>query len=144
MNQRGFSLIELLLSVVIISLLAGMSMPLYQSLQTRNDLDNTTQSIADALRRAQSYARSGKSDSIWSVKVEPDTVWLYKGLDFLTRTQGFDEPVYLSDSFTIAGLSTISFSKLTGAPSTTGTITLTATANEVRTITVNAEGMVSY
>lgn len=143
-NQRGFSLLEMLLSVLIIGLLAGLSLPLYQSFQSRNDLDITAQSVADAIRRAQLYARSGNGDSAWSVRIQSGTALLYKGTNFAGRTTSFDETVSIPSSFSVAGLSDVSFGKLDGTVTGAGSITLTASANDVRTITVNAEGMVSY
>lgn len=144
-NERGFSLIEMLLSVAIISLLVGLSMPVYQSFQQRNDLDLTTQSVAEMLRRAQTYARGVKSDSPWGVRVSAGSAVLFKGTSYATRDTNFDEATTLSPALSVSGLSDIHFSKLTAIPSTTGSVTLTDnTINETRTITINAKGMVSY
>ncbi|HEX8762979.1 MAG TPA: prepilin-type N-terminal cleavage/methylation domain-containing protein [Candidatus Saccharimonadales bacterium] len=145
--QKGFTLIEVLLSVVIIGMLVGLSLPLFQSFQVRNDLDITTQSLADALRRAQTYARDGNGDSMWSVSIQSGAgmFYLYKGATFASRDSSYDESTTLQGNITgVSGLSDISFAKLTGTPLTTGTITLTTGNNEVRTVTINAKGMVSY
>ena len=143
-GQRGFSLIELLLSVSIIGLLAGMTWPVYQSFQKRNDLDATTQSITDALRRAASYARSGNGDSAWSVRIQSDSAILYRGATYASRNTAFDEPTSISSAFTVAGMTDISFAKLTALPSATGSVILTADSNNIRTIAINEKGMVSY
>lgn len=142
-KERGFSLLEVLLSMAIIGALAGVSLPVYNSFAVRNDLDLTTQQVANALRRAQTYARGMEDDSAWSVRIEASAVTLYRGTDFVGRNTGFDEVVALSGS-TAAGLSDVQFAKLTATPNTTGPITLTSNNNEVRTITVNAKGVVSY
>lgn len=146
-SEQGFSLIELLLSVTIIGLLVGLSMPVYQTFQNRSDIDVTTQGIADALRRAQSYARSGNGDSVWSFSMQPASkaFFIYKGNNFATRDTAYDEPFnLLGGGVVTSGLSAVTFSKLSGAPSTTGSIVLTGNNNETRTITINAEGMVTY
>jgi prepilin-type N-terminal cleavage/methylation domain-containing protein len=144
MNTQGFTLIELILSVGIIALLAGLSLPVYASFQNRNDLDITTQSLASALRRAQVYARSGHGDSQWGVRVQSGAVTLFKGSTFAGRDATYDEVSSVSPTTSVSGLSEVLFAKLSGAPANTGSVTLTNTNNEARTVTINAKGMVSY
>jgi len=143
-NEQGFTLTELLLSLAIMGLLTGMSLPVYASFQNRNDLDITTQSVADALRRAQIYTRGVSGDSQWGVEIQSNAVTLFKGSTFAARDTAYDEVTVIPGSIAVAGLSGVMFSKLSGAPSTTGNITLTSNTNDVRTVTINAKGMVSY
>lgn len=143
-GMAGFSLIELLLSVTIIGILVGLSLPVYNSFAVRNDLDLTGQQVVGALRRAQTYAMGMQSDSAWSVRVEATTVTLFKGTVFGSRDTNYDETISVPGSVTVGGLSEVQFSKLTAAPNTTGSITLTSNANDSRTITVNAKGRIEY
>jgi hypothetical protein len=108
----------------------------------RNDLDLTAQQLASSLRRAQSYARVGDSDSAWSVEVAGGNVTLFKGTSYGSRDTNYDEANAIQGSITPTGLSEIQFAKFTSAPNTTGTFTLTSTTGDVRTVTVNAQGMV--
>lgn len=143
-NTRGFTLIEALLSVAIIGLIAGTSIPLYQSFQVRTDLETTTESIATMIRRAQIYARGQHQDSMWGVKVQAGSATLFKGSTFTSRDTAYDEVTTIPETFSATGLSDLSFSKLSGMPNATGTISLTSSNNETRIITVNGEGMVAY
>ena len=142
-RQAGFTMVELLLSVVIIGLLVGLSAPVYLSFSSRNDLDIGAQAIADSLRRAQSYARAVRDDTQWSVQIQTGSSTLYQGTTYATRNTAEDETNTMSN-ITVSGLSNVQFTKLTGAPNTTGTVTLTGANNETRTVTINAEGMVNY
>ena len=145
MNQRGFSLIEMLLSVTIISMLVGLSLPIYQSYQTRNDLVVTSEGIASMLRRAQTYAQGMNGNSQWGVRVQSGSAVLFKGTSYAARDAAFDESMTIPTTFIVSGLSDILFSKLYALPSATGSITLTnSTNNETRTVTINGKGMVSY
>lgn len=144
MRQRGFTLIEVMLSVVIIGVLAGVSLPIYNSFAVRNDLDLTTQQVVSSLRRAQTYARGMQGDSAWSVEVQASVVTLFKGTNFAARDTKYDEVVILPASASVSGLSEVQFSKLSAVPNITGSIALTSNANETRTITINAKGVVSY
>ncbi len=143
-REGGFTLIELLLSVTIIAMLAGLSLPVYETFARRNDLDLTAQNIVGAVRRAQVYARGNNYDSSWGVKFQTGNATLYRGTSYATRTTGFDETITIPGNVSATGLDDIQFAKLTGAPNTTGTLTLTSTTNDTRAITLNAEGMVSY
>ncbi|HEX7963500.1 MAG TPA: type II secretion system protein [Candidatus Saccharimonadales bacterium] len=140
----GFTLIEMLLSVTIIGMLSGMSIPVYESFVRRNDLDLAAQTIASTLRRAETYARNQNSDDAWSVEVQTDTVTLFEGTNFAGRDTTNDETYSLPDSVTPSGLSEVQFAKFSATPNTTGSITLTSSTNDTRTVTVNAKGMVDY
>jgi len=143
-RQGGFTLVELLLSVVIIGMLTGLSLPVYESFARRNDLDITSQNVAMALRRAATYARASNYDSAWSVEVQASSIILFRGTVFASRNTVYDETVSIPGSIIPAGLGEVQFAKFSAAPNTTGIITLTSTTNDVRTITVNAKGAVTY
>lgn len=144
MHRQGFTLIEVLLSVAIITILTGLSLPVYESFARKNDLDVTAQQLAATLRRAETYARSVNRDAAWSVNIQPTGVTLFQGTNFATRDQTYDETFPIPNSIATSGLGEIQFAKLSAAPNTTGTITLTENANNIRTVTINAKGMVEY
>jgi len=140
----GFTLLEVLLSVAIITILTGISLPVYESFVRRNDLDLTAQGITAMLRRADTYARAVKNDSAWSVEIQPTTVTLFQGTNFAARTVAFDETLSVPASMTPGGIGEVQFAKFSATPNVAGNITLTSTTNDVRTITINTKGMVSY
>lgn len=142
--RQGFTLIELLLSVSVIMIIAGMSVPIYQSFQVRNDLDIAAVTIAQSLRRAQVQAQAVDSDTNWGVDIRTGSITVFKGVSYATRDTAFDELFDVPTSITPSGASEVVFAKFTGAPQTTGTITLTSNANETRAITINAKGTVDY
>lgn len=143
-DQAGFTLLELLTSVAILTIVAGLSLPVYESFVRRNDLDLSAQTLAGMLRRAETYARSGKTDTSWSVAIQSGVVTIFQGTSFASRNTAYDETYDIPDSITASGLSEIQFSELKAAPHTTGTITLTSSTNDTRTLTLNAKGMVDY
>lgn len=143
-NNAGFTLLEVLLSVAIIALIAGLGTPVYQSFQTRNDLDVATNTVAQSLRRAQVLARASDGDTTWGVDVRSGSVTVYKGASYASRDSAFDELFDVPTSITPSGIGGTVFSKFTGVPQTTGTITLTSNTNESRTITINEKGTITY
>lgn len=143
-RSRGFTLIEMLLSVAIISVLAGMSVPVYQSFQVRNDLDIVANSYVESLRRGIVLAQTGEGDSSWGVNVANGNVVLFKGLSYLLRDPIFDEVFEIPASITSSGISEVVFTKFTGLPNVNGTMILTSNTNEVRNISINEKGMVDF
>ena len=143
-STHGFTLIEILLSFALIAVIAGVGVPIYQALQNRNDLDIAANSIVQSLRRAQVLSRAMDGDTAWGVHVEAESITLFRGVSYAARNSGFDEVFDMPSIITPSGVLEVVFSKFSGNPQTTGTVTLTSNANETRAITINAKGMVSF
>jgi prepilin-type N-terminal cleavage/methylation domain-containing protein len=143
-QQAGFTLVEVLLSMTILSMLAGMSLPVYISFQQRTDMDVAVQQIVGALRRAQTYARGSNGDNGWGVEIQSSTLTLFRGTVFASRNAAYDEVVSIPTAITTGGLTDITFAKFVATPSTTGSITLSTDSINSRTVTINAEGMVNF
>lgn len=142
-SQRGFTLLEVILSLAIVAILTGLSLPVYRTLMTKNDLDIATVTVAQSLRRAQTLSTAVDGDTNWGVKVQSGSITLFKGTSYALRDSTFDETFAIPTTITTGGISETIFSKLFGAPQSTGTVTLT-TDNDSSSITLNSKGMVSY
>jgi prepilin-type N-terminal cleavage/methylation domain-containing protein len=143
-SQKGFTLLEVLLSVSLISVIAGVSIPIYQSFQVRNDLDIATTSTVQILRRAQVLSQASDGDISWGWQIQSGSMTLFKGVSYVARDVAYDEVFDVPTSITPSGVSEIVYTKFTGLPSVTGTVTLTSNTNETRSITINAKGTASY
>lgn len=142
-SSHGFTLLEVLLSVATIAILAGLSVPVWRTVQTKNDLDVATVTLAQTLRRAQVLSEAVDGDTSWGVKVQSGSITLFKGTSFAGRDTNFDEASDISTALSIAGVTEVVYAKFSGLPQTTGSTTL-ATANDARSVTLNEKGMVSY
>jgi prepilin-type N-terminal cleavage/methylation domain-containing protein len=142
--MRGFTLIEILLSIACLAIIASISIPVYQSFQNRNDLNIAANTVAQSLRRAQILAQAAEGDTSAGVKIETTGITIFRGPSFLLRDSDLDEFITMSASITTQGLDEIVFSKFAGLPGTTGSIILNSNINETKTITINEKGMVSY
>jgi prepilin-type N-terminal cleavage/methylation domain-containing protein len=141
--RSGFTLIEMLLSISIIGIIAGLSTPLYHSFATRNDLSVVAEETTRALRRANNYSRGAREDSTWGVNFESSTITLYKGNDFASRDKSFDEAIPVPININLNYSGKIVFAKVTGLPSSSESISLVGQDGKT-TIRINEEGMVSY
>lgn len=143
-RQPGFTLIELLLSISIMAILAGIGLPVFQSFQSRNDVDIATMIFVQGVRRAQVLARGMDSDANWGAYVTTGTITIYSGANYAARTVLLDETYDISSGAMITGTQEFNFSKFTGFPVASGTLIFTSPTNETRTITINTKGTVSY
>lgn len=143
-QRAGFTLLEILLSVAAIAVIAGISIPIYQSFQVRNDLDIAATTYAQTLRRAQILAQAVDGDMPWGVNIIAGSITLFRGTSYLARENTLDEVFSIPAGITPSGVMEIVFTKFTGLPQTTGALLLTWNTNETRTITINSRGTVSY
>jgi type II secretory pathway pseudopilin PulG len=140
----GFTLIEILLCIATIAIIAGLSIPIYLPFQTQNDLDITATGIIRGTRRAQTLAQAVDGDTSWGIKIQSGSMTVFKGTNYAARATAFDEVLTIQPNITPSGLSEIVFTKFTGLPQTTGTITLTSTNNSTKNISINAKGTIGY
>lgn len=142
---NGFSLIELLLVIAIMSLIVGISIPFYQSFQLSSQIDTTTNEIVGSLRRAQIRSMASDFDDSWSVRIGTNNqITIYKGLDFNTRDTNYDETFEIAPTITISGVTDVNFDKLTGKTLDIGNINLQSTGGTSQTISVNTHGEIDY
>lgn len=141
MRRPGFTLFEAALALGVIAAIAALLLPMYRNFQTRSDLQNAVQQITQSLGRARTLSIAGKGDSTWGVYT-PDAV-LFRGPDYARRAAAFDEMYPISPTIDVSGLEQVTYSRLTGAPSATGTVVLTAVTGERLQINIliNREGI---
>lgn len=143
MDKKGFTLLEVLLSISLMAILTAIGIPVYRSLQQRSDLEVSGGTIAQSLRRAQIRSITMEGDSAWGVNIDQNQATIFKGDNFPSRDIGYDEIYDLSGIIQFSGLSEVVFSKVTGLPSAVGDI-LIGNVNDSKTITINEKGMVDY
>ncbi|MBP6949051.1 MAG: prepilin-type N-terminal cleavage/methylation domain-containing protein [Candidatus Pacebacteria bacterium] len=143
-NIRGFTLLEMALSISILGIIFAMSGPLYRVFMVRNDLDITVSTMVQNLRRAQTLSQVADGDSEWGVHVATGSILLYKGFNYALRNEAFDENTEIPTNISVSGLLTITYQKKTGIPQSVGTTTFTSVTNETRNVTINQKGMVDY
>ena len=142
--KRGFTLIESLLSVALLALIAFIAAPVYQSFQVRNNLTVTQSHIVDTLRRAQQLSLASEGDIESGIRIETNSIILFRGINYATRDILFDEVSEIPSSIIPSGINEITFTKLKGLPSLTGVITLNSSMNETKTITINEKGVFTF
>jgi prepilin-type N-terminal cleavage/methylation domain-containing protein len=144
MRRPAFTLIEILLSLSVIAILAGVLAPVYLSFQTRNDIDIAAGAVTRTLRRAQQLSFNSEGDSAWGMNLASGEVVLFKGASYAARDSAYDEIFSIPTNISFTGTSSVVFSKFYGLPGAATTINLTSVNNETKTININAKGSISY
>ena len=133
----GFSLIELILVVAIVLTLGVLSSVFYSRFLNQNSVANVSDQFASQLRKAQTYAMAGKQNTSWGVKYATGTITL-----FASSSNAFDETFSVNTNIAVGGFSQVIFSKATGMPDSTPTITISGGGN-TKTVSVNSQGAVT-
>ncbi len=133
-TRSAFTLLELLLVIGILSVIAALNLPLYYRFQIRSDLDLVNSQAVQGLARARLLSQTGQRDSAWGFYVPNGT--LYKGQSYATRDANFDERYPMPSTISVSGLLDVAYTKITGIPTKTGSIVLTALTNDQRIIPI--------
>lgn len=140
-KQRAFSLVEILLVISLMLLIAFFTIPLTVSVLDTNKVETTQSVLVEALRNGSLYARDGREDDSWGVKIEQTEIIVFKGSEYQSRDPLYDQVYTKSSQVIINGTDLISFEKLTGTPSYTGTISISG-GNQSRLVNINLLGAI--
>ncbi|HNV12945.1 MAG TPA: type II secretion system protein [bacterium] len=142
-SKKAFTLLEVLLTVSILVLSAGVMSPIYFSAKNKEDLSSSVDMVVASLRRAQALSIGGQHDTSWGVKVLNGNIIVFSGNDFLSRNSAFDEKILTNKNIIISGNNEFVFDKITGSTSDFGSVILSLRLNS-NTISVNKRGIVSH
>lgn len=152
--EKGFTLIELIITLGIIVLLAGVGFLGILNYKNNQSVNSTAQGIARVLRNAQNRSLSQEGGSVWGVHFENpssanDFYDLFHGVSYATSglvsraafTSGVEFVLPSSGSS-----STVIFYSVTGLPDNPliVKISLTAAPSVSSTIIINQNGQILY
>lgn len=140
--MRAFTLIEILLVIVILSILVGLAVPISLSFYKSQQLNTHTRGIIQTLRRAQLKSTSIENDSSFGVYLTNDNYTLFKGSSFVDREAQYDEVFDLPQIITLSGIQEVVFSKVEGSASIIGNIILNSNSDS-QTININEIGRIN-
>jgi prepilin-type N-terminal cleavage/methylation domain-containing protein len=151
--SKGFSLIELLIVIAIISVLSAVMIPTLASFRGQQALKNTTEDLVSLLNTARSDTQGSLNSTNYSVYIDSSSATYFVGSVYISNAPTNKKILYNS-AVTIpisggvnlnGGGNIVSFSRLSGDTINYGTIViqLSSDANRSKTITINKTGTVS-
>ena len=148
MKYSGYTMVEILLVFAMIAIIAGFSIPIYQSFQVKNYLDVAINDTVQALRRAQILSQAVEGDSSWGVNIDNadnNKITIFKGNSYFGRDTDYDETYELPSSINVdPNLTEVVYQKMFGLPTTFGDIKFISVNGERKTIRINDKGSFEF
>ncbi|MDP2671167.1 MAG: type II secretion system protein [bacterium] len=147
--QRGFTLIEILISATVIIILSLIALASYNTFARQINLDTTTQNVISTLRLAQTRTKASEADTRYGVHFETTKYVLFSGDTYTVGAVGNKE--YLLSSVEIyqinlnGGGSEVIFDRIRGTTSNFGSVDLRLIDNPARSqqVLIGISGEVS-
>lgn len=150
-HNKGFTLLEIILSIAIIIVLAGVVSPFYVDWKNTVELDSAVSQLKQDLRLARARSLSGYNNSSHGAYLdinenEEDKVIIYQGNSYFARDVNYDKEYIFDASLNLNTDITgneINFSQGLGSPSQTGDISIiNERTGEIVASTINFFGLI--
>src|SRR3989339_1425691 len=90
-SQKGFTLLEIILTIALIGILTGAFFATFRNFQFGNDMDVAVSGIVQSVRRAQLLSQGVFGEDDWGVKIFEDRLVIFKGESFAGGGNSKDE-----------------------------------------------------
>lgn len=142
--QKGFSLLEIVVSASILVILIGGSIAIGSQSLRNLEMKRAGEIIRGELTAAQGNTIAGTADTSWGVAFFPHSVTMFAGTDYASRAVAFDKISNFSNSIAISGPNQIIFTRPDGLPAGSAAVTITETdGNRTSTVSVNGAGSIT-
>ena len=148
-KKAGFTAVELLVVLSIVFIMASMAIPAFSRIINFTSIEGQAESIRSHIERARIFTLASKNNSSFGVIFSTTTARVFQGTTFVSASSS-DQVMTLDTKESLININfsnggnTIYFNKISGEPNATGTITVTAVANDLdrRTIVIYQTGVV--
>jgi len=146
--QKGFTLLELLISVGIITLIGAASLASFINSRNIRDLAASGQNVISIIKLAQSKTLAGENNNLWGVHLEQSKFTLFEGATYAgaisTQAHLLPPNIKIANIALAGGGPDVLFQKLTGKTTKNGTFDLQVKSDGSQkfSITVDSSGKV--
>lgn len=142
--NKGVTLIELLISIAIMLVMASLAIPIYGNLQVSSQINENSTLIIQTIKTARQDSISGINNRKHGIKFFPDNFVMFQGENYDTRIAAYDRNTSLDSALTLSTTlnnNEINFFRGSGMPDVFGTVTLTHSIGDEKTILINKFGI---
>lgn len=146
--KNGFTLLELLIALGVMSILIVIVFAAFISLRKSSTLQTDTETIVEILRQARSQTMTSQSASRYGVHIASDKVTLFTGSSY-NPNDTTNQNVLLNTSDTVTtislsgGGSDVIFNRLSGETAQNGTVVISSpTTGKSKTVIIYKTGVV--
>jgi prepilin-type N-terminal cleavage/methylation domain-containing protein len=146
-RNKGFTMIELAIVFIVIAIIFAVVAPNLKASRDRQVLKSSVSNVLTALSKAKSQTLASLNSSAYGVHFESSQAVIFKGTSYSAgdsnnESVAITSPATISTITLTGGTSDLYFTRLTGAPSATGSIAVT-NGMETKIITISATGAAS-
>ncbi len=139
--QRGFSIIEVLVTISITAVLLAVSVNAYASVRQTRDPLRVSYIYSDALKQAIVKARAMDNDLSWGVRINSGAIVVFSGTSYATRATSLDKTYSFPTTVTATGITEVVFNKFSGRTVTSGTTTFSNSFSS-KSVTLTSGGAI--
>lgn len=145
--NKGITIVELMIVIAIIIILVAVALPKFSEMRNIEVLKSATEDVLSMINKARTQTLSSVDSSEYGVHFQSDKVIIFKGTNYSAGASTNEElliltPANISNINLTSGATNLYFSRLTGNPSRTGTVTI-SNGSFTRIITISATGIAS-
>jgi Tfp pilus assembly protein FimT len=145
--KKGISIIEILVIIAVLGVIFSIIVPQFSKSREMQVLKSGVADTLSSIDKARGETLSSLDSASYGVHFQSDKVIIFKGIvfsasDVNNETINIITPAIISSIALQGGGSDVYFNRLSGAPSTTGTVTISTTSYS-KIITISATGVVS-
>lgn len=137
----GFTLVEIILVVAIISLLSFSVYSTSSKFLIKNNLEDSLNNLVSSLRTAQINSINSKGTAKWGVNILSDQIILFYGDSYAGRDDSYDQIYHISKSVTVTPKEII-FNRVEGNVASGLVISVTNNVGESAQVSINQQGII--
>ncbi len=145
--KQGITILEVMIVLSVIAILIAVITPQFSKMRENQTVKNAVADVISTLSRARSMTLASIDSSAYGVHFESGHAIIFKDISYSAGAPeneivDITSPATISNISLTGGGSDVYFNRLSGAPSKTGTVTISST-NFSKIITISATGAAS-